>query len=221
MRASTTYQNGGSKVTKIAIVTALHLAVALGLMNMKAFKPKAPAFFPEPITQRTEKVPPVKPETADTDTKKLAPPEIFVPKTIVDVEKPVLPDTPIAKALPPGPAVDPGKTGGGTPDGTGTGAGKVIAAIPKPYTPATAGDCARPDYPARAARNGDMGTVTLALLIGSDGKVAEAKVSRTSGFKDLDRAAISALSMCKFKPAMNNGVPESAWGQIAYVWSLE
>jgi protein TonB len=46
-------------------------------------------------------------------------------------------------------------------------------------------------------------------------------VQKSSGSHDLDRAAVSALSLCKFKPAMNGGVAEPAWGQIAYVWTLE
>ena len=32
---------------------------------------------------------------------------------------------------------------------------------------------------------------------------------------------MSALSLCQFKPATNNGVPEAGWGQIAYVWTLD
>ena len=71
------------------------------------------------------------------------------------------------------------------------------------------------------ARNGDAGTVGLALLIAPDGHVADSKVTSTSGFRELDRAAMAALSLCKFKPATTNGVPESAWGKIAYVWTLE
>ena len=37
----------------------------------------------------------------------------------------------------------------------------------------------------------------------------------------IQQAALNALSMCQFKPGMNNGVPEAGWGQIAYVWKLE
>jgi protein TonB len=32
---------------------------------------------------------------------------------------------------------------------------------------------------------------------------------------------VNALSMCQFKPAMNNGTPEAGWAQLAYVWTLE
>jgi protein TonB len=86
---------------------------------------------------------------------------------------------------------------------------------------ANADGCAKPDYPVNAARNGDTGTVTLALLVGADGRVQNAKVQKSSGHRELDRAALNALSLCQFKPAMNNGVAEAGWGQIAYVWTLE
>jgi protein TonB len=220
MHASTTYLSGGSKATKIAIVTALHLAVALGLMNMKAFRPAAPPVIVWPTTPPKVKPPVKQPDPAVAKPETLQPPPLLVPKTEVEIEKKIVAETPIAKPLPPGPVVDEGRTGGGTPDGTGPGK-TVELQKAKAYSPATAGDCARPDYPARAARNGDSGTVTLALLIGTDGRVADARVARTSGSKDLDRAAVSALSLCKFKPAMNNGVAQPAWGQIAYVWSLQ
>jgi protein TonB len=86
---------------------------------------------------------------------------------------------------------------------------------------ADANGCALPDYPSSAARNGETGTTTLALLVGTDGRVSSARVQQSSGSRVLDRAALNALSLCKFKPALNNGVPEAGWGQLAYVWKLD
>jgi protein TonB len=86
---------------------------------------------------------------------------------------------------------------------------------------ADASGCAKPEYPLSAARNGETGTVTLALLVGTDGRVTGSRVQKSSGSRDLDRAAVNALSLCQFKPAMHDGLPEAGWAQIAYVWSLE
>ena len=220
MRASTTYQDGGNKATKIAIVTALHIGVALALLSMKISTPPAPPLILDPYTPPATPVNPPEIVEVDTTTKKMEP-TIYVPEPYV-LPPTTPPETPIAKVLPPGPppVIDPdaGRKAGDT-----EGTAKVGAKTASVYTPTlvNAGDCARPDYPARAVRNGDQGTVTLALLIGADGKVADYKIKNTSGFKDLDRAAVSALSMCKFKPASSNGVAEPAWGQLAYVWSLD
>lgn len=216
MRASTTYNAGGSKITKIAIVTALHLGVAVALIGMKVRVPSLPVVVVKPITKPKQVIiDPPTPVQADTTTKKLDP-TIFVPKTDIVSEPPK--DAPHAKELPAGPPPAPGKAGGDT----GTGIVDVpVKPVTKPYTLAGQGECARPDYPASAVRAGESGTVSLALLIGANGKVADARVEQTSGSKVLDRAAVAALSMCKFKPATNNGVAEPAWGKIAYVWSLD
>ena len=214
------YTGGGSKVTKIAIVTVLHLGVALALISMKVHAPSAKD---DPILivdfDKPKIVDPVI-ENPDLNTSKLTPPTLVAPPapTIpTDPMEPLLVARPIDTATPVAP-------GPGTADGTGTKVEPLVA--PKPdrvfsAALANASDCALPDYPARSVRNAESGTVTLALLIGASGKVSEAKVQRSSGFKELDRAALAALSMCKFKPATTNGVAEPAWGQIAYVWSLD
>jgi protein TonB len=86
---------------------------------------------------------------------------------------------------------------------------------------ADANSCALPDYPASAARLGETGTTTLALLVGLDGRVSSARIEHGSGSRVLDRAALNALSLCRFKPATSNGVPEAGWAQLAYVWKLD
>ena len=90
----------------------------------------------------------------------------------------------------------------------------VVAAV------VDANACAKPDYPKTSLRNGDTGTVQLALLIGADGKVADSRIERSSGFRDLDRAAQAGLSLCKFKPGTVDGVPQQSWTRMQYVWSL-
>lgn len=80
--------------------------------------------------------------------------------------------------------------------------------------------CAKPAYPQSSLRNGDSGTVTLAFLIGADGRVADSKVEKSSGFRDLDRAAMTGLAQCRFKPGTVDGVPYESWMRMQYVWSL-
>ena len=221
MHASHDYTGNGSKVTKIAIVTALHLGVALGLLSMKIKVPEQVHI----ITNYRQVDPPktVEPKIQEPDlnTKKAVVPDIIIPLPFIDIADPKAPI--VTAKVDDGPARVAEPTSPGTPEGTRTGPGPdKIAPKERTFSAAlaNASDCIRPDYPARSVRNGDSGTVSLALLIGTDGKVTEAKVQRSSGHKELDRAAVSALSMCKFKPAMTNGVAEPAWGQIAYVWSL-
>jgi TonB family protein len=90
---------------------------------------------------------------------------------------------------------------------------------PRAAVIADARSCVAPAYPLNAYRNGETGTVLLALLLGSDGKVIESKVQKSSGWSDLDKAARKALSLCKFKPA--EGQTEPAWANLAFVWSID
>jgi protein TonB len=209
----------GSKVTKIAVVAAIHVVVATALirnMDSKVMSmPKIPdevvlLFTPEP-----PKPPPPPPEPPKP-MPQVAPPEIVVPKVEVAVPPPPI-EQPQVQATtqadptpaPPGP-VQPEAPA--APSNSGAMRTAVLA---------DANGCGKPDYPARAARNGESGTVILALLVGTDGRVTNSRIQKSSGSRELDKAAVSALSLCKFKPATNGGVPEEAWGQIAYVWTLE
>jgi periplasmic protein TonB len=77
--------------------------------------------------------------------------------------------------------------------------------------------CSKPEYPRASLVNEEQGTVTLAFLISPDGAVVESKVEKSSGFKNLDKAAQKALSVCKFKVK----VKEQTWTKLDYVWKLE
>lgn len=223
MHARETFGRSGSKLGKIAIVTALHVAVGLAMVSMKMTKP-ASSDHPPPIDllPPTPTPPvPIDPVPVDEPIKKLIP-DIFIPKEeVIVIQKPE-PDRIVAK-FDEKKEIDTGPTKPGKGDDTAKVAGGGEAKKEGIFTAALANakDCVLPDYPKNALRNGDTGTVSLALLIDTNGKVTNHRIQQSSGFRELDRAAIAALSMCKFKPATNNGVAEPAWGQIAYVWRLD
>lgn len=81
--------------------------------------------------------------------------------------------------------------------------------------------CESPKYPKAALMNEETGTVTMGFLIATDGKVVESKVEKSSGSKSLDKAALSALSLCKFKPGSKDGKPDQLWAKVDFVWKLE
>ena len=94
---------------------------------------------------------------------------------------------------------------------------------PDVRTPAVAdfNSCAKPVYPQEARRFDQAGTVVLSFLIDRDGRVADSKIVKSSGFRSLDAAAVVGISKCRFTPATLNGAPEQAWMPIQYVWSLK
>ena len=81
--------------------------------------------------------------------------------------------------------------------------------------------CDPPKYPKAALMNEEQGTVSLLFLVSPDGKVTDSKVDKSSGSKSLDKAALSAFSLCKFKPGTKDGKPEQLWAKVEFVWKLE
>ena len=64
-----------------------------------------------------------------------------------------------------------------------------------------------PPYPDQARALGEQGSVTLHLMISPAGDVTAATVTQTSGFADLDQAAVNwVVAHWKYKPAIQNGL---------------
>ena len=61
----------------------------------------------------------------------------------------------------------------------------------------------------------------MATLVKADGTVADSKVDKSSGFKNLDKAAQKGLSGCKFKPGTKDGAPAQTWTKVDYAWKLD
>lgn len=218
MHFSTINNENGSKFTKIAIVTALHVALGAAVMHSMDSKTfKAPTVIEDIMifTPEAPKPPPPPPEPPQPKPKTAPQPKIVAPEVEVAVEPPPL-ESQVQTTPEVAPAADPGPVVEAPPAPPTSNTGEMFSAAL-----ANAGDCAKPDYPAKAARNGDTGTVNLALLIGPDGRVSDSKIQKSSGSRELDRAAQQALALCQFKPAMANGAPTEAWGRIAYVWTLD
>jgi protein TonB len=69
------------------------------------------------------------------------------------------------------------------------------------------------EYPKASLLNEEQGTVSMAFLVSASGEVLDSKVDKSSGYKNLDKAAVKAISACKFKPGTKDGA-------VDYVWSL-
>jgi protein TonB len=76
------------------------------------------------------------------------------------------------------------------------------------------------DYPKASLMNEEEGAVSMSFLVSADGSVLDSKIDKTSGHKNLDKAAIKSLSACKFKPGTKDGAPAQTWTKVDYVWKL-
>jgi protein TonB len=73
----------------------------------------------------------------------------------------------------------------------------------------------KPDYPASAIARHQEGAVRLKLHVGTDGRVTEAKILRSSGSDSLDWAAVTtALHKWRYRPGSRNGAPEAMWREV-------
>jgi periplasmic protein TonB len=80
----------------------------------------------------------------------------------------------------------------------------------------------RPDYPMSGRRDSQQGAVALEILVGTDGRVRDAKVSQSSGFELLDQAAMTeAKQHWRLRPARRNGVAFEQWLTLRVVFRLE
>lgn len=59
-------------------------------------------------------------------------------------------------------------------------------------------DCVSPIYPSTSIERDEEGKVEVLFKVSESGIVSDAIVKKSSGFKDLDDAAITALKFCKF-----------------------
>lgn len=200
-------------LTTVILLHVLLLAAFLRGSTLTVFKPAPSVVDLVPTVEQPE--PKLQPPQVDMPPPRQ--PDIFVPQ--VDAPAQTEP-TVTARPLPemfrtPEPDSITGRAEPGAKTPQAAHAPVVTAAV------VDAQACSKPDYPKNALRNGDTGTVMLAFLIGTDGKVADARIEKSSGFRELDRAAQAGLSLCKFKPGTVDGMPQQSWTKMQYVWSLD
>ncbi|WP_411832579.1 energy transducer TonB [Pseudoxanthomonas mexicana] len=79
-----------------------------------------------------------------------------------------------------------------------------------------------PPYPRDALIGRIEGTVTLKILVDTDGKPLEVSIETSSGNRSLDRAASQhVLRHWRFQPAMRDGRPVQAHGLVPIAFSLQ
>jgi protein TonB len=197
--------------TPLLLVGGLHLALLWALLNGLQIH-NAPSQGPSDII-------------ADVIDKHIPPPEAprlqeFQPHEIkftvrepppIKVEDSQTAPTVIFDDSPP-PRVEPQNFGG--------------TADPQPVITAATVDrshpLTQPPYPMSSIHLGEAGALALDILVGADGRVRDAKVSKSSGYDRLDQAAVSeAKQHWHLRPATRNGVPFEQWLTLKVVFRFE
>jgi protein TonB len=80
----------------------------------------------------------------------------------------------------------------------------------------------RAPYPVASIRLEEEGVVELTIHVLSNGRIADVKVSQSSGYPRLDRAAVEeARRHWRLQPATHGGEPIDAWGSFRVVFRLD
>ncbi len=110
---------------------------------------------------------------------------------------------------------DPDGVEGGKEDGNG---GQDGVAVQLPYVTYKV----EPNYPSDARSNNQEGTVTLKVLIETNGRPVEAQIIGSSGVASLDASALKAIYRWRFSPAKNNkGKPVRCYVNIPVSFRLK
>lgn len=100
---------------------------------------------------------------------------------------------------------------------SGTSYAVVATEVPASFDPKTC----KAEYPKASLMNEEQGVVSMSFLVAADGTVVESKLEKSSGFKNLDKAALKSISACKFKPGTKDGAPAQTWTKVDYNWKLD
>ena len=78
----------------------------------------------------------------------------------------------------------------------------------------------KPDYPKGARQRGEQGDVVLEIRVNAEGMVDEVKVATSSGFSELDEAAVRAARAAKFSPARSGHDPVASTARLKLSFKL-
>jgi protein TonB len=193
----------------MGIVAGMHAAVIFVVAGALVIKQDAPPESmtatviddPEPIIEPT---PAPRPDIATID--------LYVPKPVdldFETEPPGPPDVIRAQELPPGGDI----VGGGSAEPM-----PVIQDVRQdPRRPLT-----QPYYPPSEIRAGNEGNADIEVYVLPNGRVADARIIRSTGHSRLDQSAIEeAKKNWRLIPATRDGVAIAQWHRLRVVFQLK
>ena len=75
-------------------------------------------------------------------------------------------------------------------------------------------------YPETAQRAGEEGTVVVSVYVTDSGKPQRFNIEKSSGYEDLDTAAMETAMNWHYVPAIRGGEATSDWGNFQIVYKL-
>lgn len=169
--------------------------------------PSAPASVPAPPPTPPPRDAPAEPPPPDI------PPEAAAPV----FAEPTLPPEPFEPPVPP--TVARAEAPEAVSDSAGSAASAPrqarVDAPPRPRRPI------RPDYPRASRKRGEEGSVLVEIGVDAAGRVSVAEVLASSGFAELDAAALKAVRAAAFTPAESDGKPVPSVARLTLTFRLK
>ena len=78
----------------------------------------------------------------------------------------------------------------------------------------------KPKYPKGAQQRGEQGDVILEIRVNAEGTVDDVRVSSSSGFAELDEAAVKTAKAAKFSPARSGHDPVASTARLRLQFKL-
>ena len=220
-------QIGTNRTLAIVIVAIIHVFLAYGIITGLAYNVVKQAteelktfnVEEEPPPPPEEPPPPEPEQVAETPPPVVSPPPIVrtnvtppVVQTVQDAPPPVI--TPRAAPAPPAPPAPPPPPPPPPP---------VKTVPPRSAVGDLQGLFSGNDYPESAIERDEQGSVTVRLTVGTNGRVSNCDVVRSSGSQRLDSTTCRILqSRAKFTPARDNrGNPTTDTVTQRITWVLE
>jgi TonB family protein len=76
------------------------------------------------------------------------------------------------------------------------------------------------DYPGDAQVQGEQGDVLLDVEVGTNGRPQRIRLDKSSGYTDLDDAALQTAANFHYVPAVSGGDTETTWKKIVIRYQL-
>lgn len=163
-----------------------------------------PEALPQESEPPTPEIPPARP--LEPEALRLPDPQPERP-SVQAPERPTPPETPVPKPVEPSLAA--------TPAAAVAPRQARVDAPPRPRR------SIRPDYPKNARLRGEQGNVVLEFRVDATGAVESVSVVTSSGFPELDAAALRAVRQARLRPAESDGRPVASTARLTLSFRLD
>ncbi len=174
--------------------------------------PAPPAAIPQPVLPKVQPKPQPRPPAPVTSQPQPQPSPVLTQAA----PSQAAPSVPATASPAPAAAAAPSAAGQPRPNRSNAATPVVLPSSDADYLNNPA-----PAYPRMSKRLGEQGTVTVRVLINTEGRAEQAEIRTSSGYPRLDEAALETVKRWRYLPGKRAGVPEAMWFNVPIRFVLD